>query len=329
MPDQKSPEELFVIERDAYDGEKQVVKALGKLAHDPSGGSAGPSEDRNAWPVVELSTPRQLFRLVLRLNRSDPLVPTFLFRGQALASWGLESSLRRLFRRHGVDDEETALSIERSITDYFISQAQLHGTRIDPQPFTAWPVMRHHGAPTRLLDWTSSLFVALYFACEGGASDDGAVWQFSRTALVDQLDWEARQQGKERDRYFDGWQRPGAENKAFVTGVPSHFVRTFVQQSDFTLNKKILGTDELALADTLDAASHRRSGGDGRKAIYYRKYIIPASAKLWMLRALYDMNISAVTLFPGLDGLGRATREMAALRSAFAVRREGLPAVTR
>ena len=274
---------------------------------------------RDSWPTTELSSPRQLIRLALELNRNDPLVPAFLFRGQAHAAWGLQSALRRMFQLQGVVDEAAALSIERSITEYFISQAHFYGTHVDREPLTAWPVMRHHGAPTRLLDWTSSLFVALYFACERAFSEDGAIWLFSRRALVDQLEWEAEQRGMNRDQYFDGWQRPGAPNKPFVTGVPSHFVRTFVQQSDFTLNQNILGSDEAALAETLDAFARRhRAPAGSRTPTFYRKFIVPASAKLWMLRALYDMNISAVTLFPGLDGLGRATREMAALRSAWA-----------
>jgi hypothetical protein len=95
-------------------------------------------------------------------------------------------------------------------------------------------------------------------------------------------------------------------------------VRTFIQQSDFTLNQNILGSDEAALAETLDAFAQRQPPDPGsRSQTYYRKFIVPASAKLSMLRALYDMNISAVTLFPGLDGLGRATREVALLRAAW------------
>lgn len=37
-----------------------------------------------------------------------------------------------------------------------------------------------------------------------------------------------------------------------------------------------------------------------------RKFILPAQVREEALRALYRMNITAATLFPGLDGLARS-----------------------
>ena len=46
-------------------------------------------------------------------------------------------------------------------------------------------IMQHYGAPTRLLDWTESLFVAAYFAVEQAWNEDGEVWACDVRSLSD------------------------------------------------------------------------------------------------------------------------------------------------
>ena len=45
--------------------------------------------------------------------------------------------------------------------------------------------MQHYGAPTRLLDWTLSPWVAAYFAVSD-LQDDGEIWAFNQAQLIKQ-----------------------------------------------------------------------------------------------------------------------------------------------
>jgi hypothetical protein len=81
------------------------------------------------------------------------------YRGHADDLWPLLPTLQRLYQPDEIHEVETSLFFE------FQARArELHHLQLSD-----WDVlffMRHHGVPTRLLDWTETLGIALYFALE-------------------------------------------------------------------------------------------------------------------------------------------------------------------
>ena len=75
-------------------------------------------------------------------------------------------------------------TIERRLVDTFRNYSQEH----HPELNTDWEVLslaRHYQLNTRLVDWTLSPYVALFFAAEKHPDEDGVIWCVDRKKTRD------------------------------------------------------------------------------------------------------------------------------------------------
>lgn len=100
------------------------------------------------------------------IKHLNSLPNNFVYRGQADSSWKLAPSLERILGE-GWSAEKVQKFEDFSIQQ-FKSKFHLYDRENgQPESKLAWlSVMQHHGVPTRLLDFTESPYVALYFAME-------------------------------------------------------------------------------------------------------------------------------------------------------------------
>lgn len=99
-----------------------------------------------------------------------PVRGGYIFRGQADKSWALEPTLYRTHPSNGIIIEEKLLDLLNSPLKYPYLNTY--------DPLELLIVARHFGIPTRLLDFTSEILIALYFACydEKFIDNDGALF---------------------------------------------------------------------------------------------------------------------------------------------------------
>lgn len=148
-------------------------------------------------PDYEVATLRDLLDAYEKLR--DQRVPEstkprkWLFRGQKEACWGLEPKLDRALRRFSILPQYWKSFEERTLRE---GQRNLHRYLTDLPDFNDWAewfaLLQHHGAPTRLLGWSYSFFVALFFAIdkadprpEGSEPKPAKIFAIDNEELVD------------------------------------------------------------------------------------------------------------------------------------------------
>ena len=206
----------------------------------------------------------------------------------------------------------SALEIEKAALDRFKANAHSHL----PGPIPGdndilewWAIMQHYGAPTRLLDWTLSPYVAAYFAVTGEWNKPGAIWVFDSNSLDKSL----------QSTHGSPTIPPApADQAAFylTTSSPEiihplllskHNVRMASQQSVFTVCGRLL-SDHGKLIEAAMA---------GPRPNATLVFMIKPELKLDFLGRLRGMNITGASLFPGSDGLGRDISEFVRIGSTI------------
>lgn len=221
------------------------------------------------------------------------------FRGQVTADWPMVSSLARRLERYCADRTTWPMREQRAMR-IFRRKAHnyLRDRSILDDDLRCLAMMQHHGAPTRLLDFTKSPYVAAFFALERArgdaalfALDTPALWQstpsFDPSLGREQID--LRVQGN-FERYFSVNRNP-----ILWVGEPAEMDRRLVAQSGLFV---VPGQLELPLPEIL-----RHYDADGP---LLRKIVLPLALRERAMRALYRMNITQATLFPDLEGLARS-----------------------
>lgn len=221
------------------------------------------------------------------------------FRGQQDGRWPLLSSLSRYLNAFVPDKSTWQIREERAIR-IFRRKAHnfLHNASALSDDLRCLALMQHHGAPTRLLDFTKSPFVAAFFALER-ATSDAVVYALNTPVLWTAAPRSAR--GLTRDsidrRKTGNFQDYFLQNKFQIlwTGEPEEMDERLVAQSGTLV---VPGVLDASLDDIL------MEYPDATDLI--KKIILHRRIRSDAMKALYRMNITNATLFPGLDGLAES-----------------------
>lgn len=202
------------------------------------------------------------------------------FRGQSNEQWPLVPGCAR--EPHNIHDDEALFHEWLSKSGERLGINEYYAKR----PLLLLTIAQHYGLPTRLLDWSFSPLVALYFACRTGHDTDAAVYLYKR------------------DKH----------TPYNVNGMKSHNDSIEIGGMDYDMVFMLSPRTSDRMESQLGLFSlHAKPGKPFEECMQPNdklvKIVIPANLKTFVLIELDFMGIRASTIFAGDDGAAQEIKE--------------------
>jgi hypothetical protein len=238
-------------------------------------------------------------------NKPDPATgrrrDAGVYRGGNDASAALLTSLDRL----GGKEPHAKADLEGHILRNFIRYSRPFLGR---EPANDWEHLvsaQHHGAPTRLLDWTYSPLVAAFFATRAGGDCDRVIWRLDWQPVHEKFALPPRslmpsELGEmfEKGAHFSPWDLFDARDRhtfAALIEPPSLDTRLVTQSAVFTLS-----------SDKTMSFDHFLETHGQEKTL--TKFVIAADDVGRFRDQLDLVGMDERRLFPDLDGVAASLR---------------------
>jgi hypothetical protein len=216
------------------------------------------------------------------------------------------------FRGHQDAGQDLYTSLQRIGGEYWEMERHLlrnfrkYACRSDVETDSVWnwlSVAKHHGLPTRLLDWSFSPLVALHFATKDSEAfgRDGAVWMVNykqvHQTLPQRLQDMLAEEGS--DVFTVDMLLEAAQTLKDFDALAEEAFAVFFEPP--ALDERI--ANQFALFSILSNPRMQMNAWLDQHTQSVGKIILPAELK-WEIRDKLDQaNITERVLFPGLDGL--------------------------
>ncbi len=164
---------------------------------------------------------------------------------------------------------------------------------------------RHHGLPTRLLDWTANALFALYFACVENQDCDGTVWAMLRRSGSKDVDVFELAGLEDETKLFSF--RAGGEKGSPDAVDPSDEYALKILHP-FYNSPRLLAQDGAFTWHSdpwhsIESYAGRLFAHKNLDIEWLYRWRIPAKAKLPVMEELSGLGITRRTVFPDLDGV--------------------------
>lgn len=216
--------------------------------------------------------------------------PTLWYRGQANLSWKLIPSIQRT----------SSLKNKEHIfcTSFYHRASQILNPKIPKDSYAEWiPLMQHYGLPTRLLDWSYSPLVALYFAT---FDEENSIYDGNVTIIVPEIinllnglkayiyPIDSNHANKLLECAFYAKKNNGTNSRSIIACFPiSNEIRIYAQRAGFTLHGPDSSFENIK----------------EKNCIF--NLIIPSNRKLYFKDILNILDFQESFLFPDLTHIAQ------------------------